>query len=168
MRSANAERKSRVVHGAIAGVCATMVMTTVMRHLEWRLDPRDRYPLPPREITEDVLDSNDSTAATSTLLAHFGFGALSGALYGLLPKRPPAQLYGPLVWTASYLGWVRLTGILKPATRHPVERNMLMLAAHVVWGDLFGRGMNELDKASRTIFAAGRLEDREGREHTEK
>lgn len=155
---------SRLLNGAIAGFCATMAMTMAMRALERRLDQQERYPLPPREITEEVTDAEGERAADQTILAHFGFGALAGAIYGLLPRRMPGLLFGPLVWAVSYLGWVPLAGILKPATQHPAGRNLLMIAAHLVWGACLGRGTRELDDASRSIFASGRLEDRQERD----
>lgn len=151
----------RVVHGAIAGFCATMAMTVAMRALDQQLNLKDQYPLPPREITQDLLHSGDRQAAPLTLLAHFGFGALAGALYGTLPRKVPGVLFGPVVWGASYLGWVPLTGILKPATRHPAGRNLLMIAAHFVWGASLAHGTRELEQASHSIFAAGRLQDRQ-------
>lgn len=151
---------NRVVHGAIAGFCATMAMTIAMRSLERRLPAADRYPLPPREITQIALRPENRRAATLTLLAHFGFGAFAGALYGLLPRNVPGLLYGPLVWVGSYLGWVPMARILTSATRHPVERNLLMLSVHLIWGACTAIGTRELDAASRSIFAAGRLEDR--------
>lgn len=151
---------SRVVNGAIAGFCATMAMTIAMRVLERKLPATDRYPLPPREITQIVLHPEDRDAAALSLLAHFGFGAFAGALYGLLPRKVPGLLYGPFVWTASYLGWVPIAGILKPATSHPVGRNLLMIAVHLVWGVCTALGTRELDAASRSIVASGQLEDR--------
>ena len=42
--------------------------------------------------------------------------------------------FGLGVWTASYLGLLPALGILKPATQHPLRRNLLMIGAHVVWG----------------------------------
>ncbi|MCV0397777.1 MAG: DUF1440 domain-containing protein [Rhizobiaceae bacterium] len=152
---------NRLVNGAIAGFCATMAMTMAMRVLAQRLAYRDRYPLPPREITQDVLEPGEQRMAALTLLAHFGFGAFAGTLYELLSRRIPGLLFGPLVWAVSYLGWVPLSRILTPATRHPAERNLLMIAVHLVWGVCLALGTRELDKASRSIFAAGRLEDRQ-------
>lgn len=152
---------SRVIHGAIAGFCATMAMTVAMRVLYRRLAPKDQYPLPPREITQDLLHPGDRQAAPLTLLAHFGFGGLAGALYGLLPRKVPGLLFGPSVWAASYLGWIPLTGILKPATRHPAHRNLLMIVAHFVWGASLARGTRELEQASQSIFASGPLQDRQ-------
>ena len=46
-------------------------------------------------------------------------------------------------------------GILKPATRHPGRRNMLMIAAHIVWGAATARAMREIAIARETIFTEG-------------
>lgn len=153
---------SRLVHGAIAGFCATMAMTIAMRALARELDPVDRYPLPPREIIQDLVPAG---GRTMTVLAHFGFGALAGALYGLLPRRVTGLLYGPAVWAASYLGWVPAAHLLVPATRHPIQRNLLMIVVHLVWGTCLAVGTRELERSSAEIFAEGALRDRY-REHS--
>lgn len=154
---------SRIVFGAVAGFCATMAMTAAMRALHARLEPHDRYPLPPREITEATLPVKGRAAGTATILSHFGYGAVSGAIYGALPRGLPGLVYGPAVWAASYLGWIPAAHILKPATRHPAERNLLMLAVHLVWGACLAFGLRELEASSRTAFSSGRLQDqREG------
>src|SRR5690606_25794360 len=121
-----------IVIGAIAGITATVAMTVAMDVLFRKLPPKDRYPLPPRELTERStarlglrgrLDEHDLQAAT--LLSHFGFGAVAGALYGCLAiprKRATALLgigYALAVWTVSYLGWVPGLALLRSATRHP-------------------------------------------------
>jgi putative membrane protein len=78
----------------------------------------------------------------TTVALHFGYGTAVGALYvplADLPSGPwPAKgmAFGLLVWIGSYLGWLPLTGLLSPATRHPAERNLLMIAAHLVWGSV--------------------------------
>jgi hypothetical protein len=151
----------RLVFGALAGLTATTAMTAAMRHLSRRLEIEDRYPLPPREITERVEPAtSESLARVNTALAHFGFGALAGAAYALLPReRPNAILYGLSVWAASYLGWIPALGILKPASEHPLERNLLMLAVHVVWGATLGASLREIEGASREIFSGGPAED---------
>jgi putative membrane protein len=80
---------------------------------------------------------------------------MAGGVYALLADRfhqpirqiplPPAvraasigSLYGLLVWTASYLGWLPAVGILAPATRHPARRNALMIVAHLIWSATLG------------------------------
>ena len=145
------------VRGAIAGCLATVPMTLVMELLHRQLPASERYPLPPSEIltaTEQLglggkLQPPAHTAAT--LVAHFGYGALTGALYGLLARRItlPWLLtgvgFGMLVWAGSYLGVLPALGILSPATEHPARRNALMVAAHAVWGAALGAIFARLD-----------------------
>jgi hypothetical protein len=148
----------RPLYGAIAGCCATLAMTMAMRRLDRHLAVRNRYPLPPREITETTFGPGCGQAVL-TVISHFAFGAAAGAVYGSLPRKLPGVLFGPAVWAVSYLGWVPMLRILAPATRHPKSRNFLMIAVHVVWGSCLAVGLKELEAASRTIFASGPLHD---------
>ncbi|WMT92768.1 hypothetical protein [Pelagibacterium sp. H642] len=131
-----------------------MAMTAAMRRLHEKLPPKQSYPLPPREITDRMIPSaSQEIKSAATLLGHFGYGALAGALYACLPgKRMPAVIYGPLVWTASYFGWIPAAGILEPAHQHPARRNGLMILAHAVWGLALGLGLKELYTASERSF----------------
>lgn len=136
----------KLMRGAIAGTVATIPMTLVMIALFRRLPPAQHYPLPPRLITTKLAERTgirpimrDPTLTVATLLAHFGYGAATGALFPFLESRrvSPALAgpgYGLAVWAASYLGWIPAMHILLAATRHPRERNALMLTAHIVWG----------------------------------
>ncbi|HEX8679013.1 MAG TPA: DUF6789 family protein [Chthoniobacterales bacterium] len=80
------------------------------------------------------------TRSAATMLAHFAYGGATGAIYGAVSDDIPASTltkgigFGLLVWTASYLGFLPGTGILKMATKHPARRNLLMIGAHVVFG----------------------------------
>lgn len=133
--------------GAVAGFAATAPMSLAMVLLHRLLPPGQRYPLPPRQITDALVDeAADAGLApdlpreqrrTATLVNHFAYGAGAGALYGALPIRPsPAGGvgYGLAVWTVSYLGLLPALGLLPRATHAPAPRNALMIAAHVVWG----------------------------------
>jgi uncharacterized membrane protein YagU involved in acid resistance len=132
--------------GAVGGTLATVPMTAVMVALHRRLSPAEQFPLPPREITQQVaqragLDSHlaERQRTDLSLLAHFGYGAATGALQAVLfpkPRHPLLQgsAYGLAVWAISYLGWIPAAGILRPATEHPRRRRRLMLLAHIVWG----------------------------------
>ncbi|HAE50230.1 MAG: hypothetical protein CMO30_07960 [Tistrella sp.] len=75
--------------GAIAGVMATVAMTAAMRRMRPLLPEEDRYPLPPREIVDRTTDRTEDEQARrrQTLLAHFAFGAASGAVFALLRPR---------------------------------------------------------------------------------
>lgn len=165
--SARTRYGSRLLYGSLAGTAATILMTGTMRRLHEALPETERYPLPPRELVDSVTDgerrpatqgkSSEDGAAASTMAAHFAYGAAAGALFALQGRRSVAAgtAYGLAVWTASYLGWVPGTRLLKPATRHPWRRNLLMAAAHVAWGGSLATGLAEIERADEGgIFRA--------------
>jgi hypothetical protein len=138
-----------LARGALAGTAATVVMSAVMaagkrRGLLGRA--------PPRRITERLLRRVHPLAgvprpATRRLsaLAHFAFGAASGALFEALAPRLPVRrpvaagaAYGALVWAGSYAGWAPVLGLHPPAHRDRPGRQAVMLAAHLVYGATLG------------------------------
>jgi hypothetical protein len=140
-----------LITGALAGLTATAPMTLAMEAMHRYLPTGERYPLPPRLITEKLAEDVGGARRLSeedhkrlTLIAHFAYGAAAGAIYAPLAKRmglPPlagGALYGLAVWAGSYLGLLPATGILRPATEHPAGRTALMIAAHIVWGATTG------------------------------
>ena len=147
----------KLLSGAVAGFLATVPMSIAMV-IGWRLLPkREKYHLPPRLITEEISERagiekrlDESELIGLTVLSHFGFGALAGALYALFSSRlrthPSLKgaLCGVAVWTGSYLGWVPAMDILPPATQHPWRRNLLMIIAHVIWGVTLGEVTRKL------------------------
>lgn len=150
----------RILRGAISGFVATAPMTASMI-IGWRLLPaREKYPLPPQQITGKIADQlnvdlSEPERDAVALTLHFAYGAAAGATYGLLTPLPllPASIQGALagvaLWVGSYLGWLPALRILPPATRHPRRRNLLMIAAHIVWGVTFGvinRKLNSEDQ----------------------
>lgn len=95
----------RLALGFICGIVATGPMSVAMVLLHRRLPARERYPLPPREITtkavEQVAGPSElapTTYSALTWLAHFGFGGATGALYAATQQRLPggAGVRGPL------------------------------------------------------------------------
>ena len=153
---------SRLIIGGIAGFVATMAMTSAMRRLHRKLPDNERYPLTPREITDRALAPPARIAPDLTLAAHFAYGAGCAALLAAANPRMgrfSGALAGGGIWLASYMGWVPAFGLLKPATAHPLRRNLVMLGAHFAWGWSTAEGMRELGKARATIFAAGPARD---------
>ena len=137
----------RLALGFICGVVATGPMSVAMVLLHRRLPARERYPLPPREITTKVVaqisepcEVGASTYSALTWIAHFAYGGAAGALYAGTEQRMPGgaagrgMLFGLLVWIVSYLGLLPGLRVLTPATEYPVRRSALMVAAHLVWG----------------------------------
>lgn len=140
-----------MLQGAGAGLLATFPMTIFMLMAWERLPEREKYPLPPRLITRNVVkqlespqELGDRKLTALTLLLHFLYGALTGSFYGTFEQWIPLHrsvkglLYGVSVGAGSYLGWIPAFGILCPATKHPWRRNVLMIAAHLVWGTALG------------------------------
>jgi uncharacterized membrane protein YagU involved in acid resistance len=150
----------KLLRGAVAGFVATALMSVFML-IGWRLLPkREKYHLPPRQITEEIAERvgiedhlNEPELVGLTVSSHFGYGALFGWIYALFEHRIPLDsslkgvLTGVALWTASYLGWLPALGILPPATRHPWRRNLLMILAHVVWGVTLGEVTRKLDRS---------------------
>jgi uncharacterized membrane protein YagU involved in acid resistance len=161
LREAKHRRKgdgpaAAIVLGGIAGVVATAAMTAVMRRLYERLPPAERYPLPPREVTQGVLPiRSEQGLRDASLIAHFAYGAAAGGGYGLLAKKGvgAGALYGVAVWALSYFGWIPAARILRPAASHPARRNALMITAHLVWGAATAMVFDDLVKARRSAFA---------------
>jgi uncharacterized membrane protein YagU involved in acid resistance len=137
--------------GFVSGLAATAPMTAAMVAMHRKLPRHKRYPLPPRRITMRVLEKlavkhhlEEEHRTGLTMLAHFGYGAAAGTLFGMIAPREPSRAipvgigYGLLVWAGSYLGLLPSMDLHRPATREPAERNGLMIAAHVVWGAAIG------------------------------
>lgn len=166
--------------GAAAGAAATAPMTWAMEVMHRLLPPQEKYPLPPREITDRVAeatgvddDLSEQEHLWLTLAAHFGYGAAGGAVYtALLAGLPGPPLikgaaYGLAVWAGSYLGLLPALGILAPATRHPPRRTALMIAAHLVWGSALGVFADLLERGSegdnlRILGAPAQARGRDG------
>jgi uncharacterized membrane protein YagU involved in acid resistance len=147
----------KLVKGALAGFMATAPMSLAIVVGWMYLPRREKYPLPPRLITEEITervgledDLTEDQLVGLTIFSHFGYGALFGSLYALYENRLPIHsslkgtLTGLAIWVGSYLGWLPALGILRPATKHPWRRNLLMIVAHIVWGVTLGEIMRKL------------------------
>ncbi|MCE9552211.1 MAG: DUF1440 domain-containing protein [Planctomycetes bacterium] len=122
-----------------------------MSRLHRNLPRHQRYPLPPSRITATLENAADVDHHLSneqhqvlTLVAHYGYGSAMGILYGAASARFfranmfTGALFGLGVWAGSYLGLLPATGLHKPATEEPADRNELMIASHLVWGAVTG------------------------------
>ena len=152
----------KLLSGAAAGCIATLPMSVSML-IGWGLLPkREKYHLPPRMITEEISERvrieqhlGENELIGLTIFSHFGYGALSGAVYALFEQGVPMHsslkgaLSGVAIWMGSYLGWLPAMGILSPATRHPWRRNLMMIIAHVIWGVTLGEVTRKLTANER-------------------
>jgi hypothetical protein len=152
----------RILLGALAGLAATGPMTLAMKLMHEQLPREERYPLPPRQVTEGLAEKagvdehlGEEGRKAATWASHFAYGAACGALYGAVTgervKNPvlAGVGFGLAVWAGSYLGWLPAADVLSPATEHPPRRNALMIAAHVVWGATAGVVLEQLSDGPR-------------------
>jgi uncharacterized membrane protein YagU involved in acid resistance len=157
----------RALVGALGGVSATGPMTIGMVWLHRLLPPKQRYSLPPREITMDLMKIlgihkklGPEARAALTLINHFGYGAAAAILYSFAEWRVPASslakgpIFGALVWLVSYFGLLPALGVLNPATKHPHSRNALMFFVHLVWGLFVGVFVETLLSEKKRVFGA--------------
>jgi uncharacterized membrane protein YagU involved in acid resistance len=136
-----------VFSSTLAGFIATLPMTIFMLLTQRYLPRGQRYNLPPEIIVKDLAQRahikqhmNKPQILAATLVSHFGYGATMGLLYLPLSKKlslPTAikgSIFGLLIWAASYLGLLPLLGLSENAPREPGRRNLMMIAAHLIWG----------------------------------
>lgn len=150
---------NKLVSGGVAGLGATVPMTAAMAAMHKLLPPEQQYPLPPRLITENVLEAAEVEEQVPeeqerqlSLLNHFAYGTAMGTIYasglqalGARPTVANGIAFGLGVWAGSYQALLPLTGLFPPAHAQPASRNALMITAHVVWGAALGLILQKLD-----------------------
>ena len=137
--------------GALAGLVATVPMTIFMLLMQRLLPKWQKYALPPEQITDEMAKRTDmkknmdkQERVGTALLAHLGYGASMGVLYSRFSQRIPLPaalrgiVFGLIVWVGSYLGLLPALQMSEAAPEEPLRRNLLMIAAHVVWGASLG------------------------------
>jgi hypothetical protein len=146
--------------GALAGVAGTAAMTVLMNPGLVGLLPNRWRPdeFVPRQVVQwaqvvtgrpAALTPREEGAAAS--IAHLGYGASMGALYGLLRPHlrelPPAAAgaaWGLLVWTAGYQGWMPAAGVRPRTTDQPPTKWPVPIGNHVVFGVVTALGYERL------------------------
>ena len=131
---------------ALRGAIAAMAMTG-MRVVTVGLDllPKD----PPEEIFEDALPHllelvPHEYREEAIELAHWGFGALGGATFALLPAalrrhRWSGPAYGIGAWSFFESVLAPMLGLRKPSER-PTSERAAIIADHVLYGLVVAAG----------------------------
>lgn len=148
---ANAQEYPSWIKDAVAGCVATAPMTLFMLLTQRFLPHGQRYDLPPEIIIQDLARRthlhwrlSKRQVLLATLVSHFGYGAAMGLFYKPVERYVPGpslakgSAFGLLVWGASYLGLLPALGLVESAYREPGRRNLMMIAAHLVWGSATG------------------------------
>lgn len=137
----------KTVHGAVAGIAGTVLMTAVIyggKALGLLETP------PPKEITsraESKAGQRPSGSGFSVhwLAAHLGFGGAAGAVYPWVRKAYPGPppiagaLYGLSIWFQAYVGILPQLGLYPEPTEDSTSRQAVIVSAHLVFGATVGR-----------------------------
>ena len=161
-----------LLEGAFAGLIATVPMTLFMLAAQRILPRWQQYALPPEKLTDKFARRiglrkhiNKPQLLLASFVSHLGFGASAGAIYGPLTRIVPLPsilkgiVFGIVVWFANYLGWLPVVGMSEAANKQPIQRNALMIVAHVVWGAGTGVVTNAIDQKAPALLQ-GRISSR--------
>lgn len=158
-----------ILRGIWSGLIATSTMTTALFKFHQSLPETQQSPLPPAKLTTSLLrhlpggkqvsdNLSSETQMQATMGSHFAFGAGTGLLYALVaPKMKgtplvKGTLFGLGVWGASYLGWIPAFGLKPQAQKMTLERNAMMVLAHLVWGATLGYNENQMRHRAKTLL----------------
>lgn len=138
-------------NSAIAGMIATLPMTLFMLLMGRILPKWQHYNLPPEALTDELAERagvkehlDKPKRVATALMAHVGYGATTGMLYPLFAKNVSFPsiikgiVFGLGVWAVSYLGLLPALQMKTTAQQEPLQRNLLMIAAHIIWGATLG------------------------------
>ncbi len=147
-----------MLNGTIAGAAATTTMTAFMRLAQYTGNYRRE--LPPTNVTQAALrtlhvqhrvSSEQETVLIG--LAHWAFGMVAGALFGLmikanrhLPRWLAGVVFALVVWSVSYMGWVPALGILPQPWNQRKEHGWMPFLAHIVYGATLGVVFGRLER----------------------
>jgi hypothetical protein len=131
----------RAAEGFAAGLVATAVMTGV-RMAAKEAGLMERRP-PHSEVVGRLRAITGHTpwgrrAERSATIAHYAFGGVAGAIYGVIEPRRARPvggvLYAGAIWAISYLGVFPRIGLMPRPTRDDIGRQVVTAADHVVYG----------------------------------
>jgi putative membrane protein len=135
--------------GAVAGGIATVPMTLFMLMAHRVLPAWQQDALPPEKITGEMAERADvhlqkQQLLGASLVSHLGYGASMGSLYMLFSSKLKfspllkGSLFGLIVWSVSYLGWLPAGRFAASGPNETKQRNALMIVAHLIWGSVTG------------------------------
>ncbi len=139
-----------MLKGLTTGAVATVPFTAIMFGGKYLFPAHEARAVPPKQITARIVDSvspvtvSEPSLNLATTFAHFGYGAMTGAIFESMTKSYHGNkvvagvAFGVGVWALSYMGWLPSLGLQPSITRQPRGRNVTMIAAHLQWGAVIG------------------------------
>ena len=143
------DAKERVPRGALAGLGATVVLTGLREAWAKTGLVFETAPMQVVDRMEELGLLGDISPRGRRLLsviAHFAYGAGTGAAFGLLRRgrgKPTEEAavgsaLGVLAWGAGWSSWLPLTGVHRPPWAQKSPRVLLPVIDHAVFGAAWG------------------------------
>jgi hypothetical protein len=141
--------KERASRGALAGLGATLVLTglrEVWAKIGLVFETAPMQVVDRMEEVDLVGDLSPRGRRLLVVIAHFAYGAGTGAACGLLRKETgtPGEeaavgsALGVLAWGAGWSSWLPLTGVHRPPWSQKSPRVLLPVIDHAVFGVAWG------------------------------
>lgn len=153
--------------GALAGVAGGVVMTAMRMKVAPKVLPEEMQPeeFVPKEAVEWAEEKAGQPQALSeaqemsvALVAHLGYSALMGSLYGIgrpqlkaVPAPLAGALFGLAVWGVSFEGWMPAVGIIERTTDKPPKKWTPYVMGHIVYGAVTALGYEGLEKLQKQL-----------------
>jgi len=156
-----------IQRGFWSGALANGPMTLMFFIFEDFFPPQESHKLPPASLTAQMTRPLGSErlsrqgSADLTMIAHFVYSFGASMLYAKLTQRQSPQRmksivtgasYGFGVWAVSYLGWIQIFRLKPRATNLSPEQNLMMIAAHLIWGASLGYADCVLKQQGKTLL----------------
>ena len=143
------DARGRASRGALAGLAATVALTGLRQAWSKVGLVFETAPMQVVDRMEEVGLVGDLSPRGRRLLsvmAHFTYGAGTGAVFGLLRRgrgKPTEEAavgsaLGVLAWGAGWSSWLPLTGVHKAPWTQKTPRVLLPVVDHAVFGAAWG------------------------------
>ena len=143
------DARKRAVTGALGGLGATLVLSGLREAWAKTGLVFETAPMQVVDRMEEldlVGDLSPAGRRLLTALAHFAYGAGTGAAFGLLRRErggpgeeaAVGSALGVLAWGAGWSSWLPLTGVHRPPWAQKSPRVLLPVIDHAVFGTAWG------------------------------
>jgi hypothetical protein len=154
------DARKRAVTGALGGLGATLVLSGLREAWAKTGLVFETAPMQVVDRMEEfdlVGDLSPAGRRLLTALAHFAYGAGTGAAFGLLRRErggpgeeaAVGSALGVLAWGAGWSSWLPLTGVHRPPWAQKSPRVLLPVIDHAVFGVAWGLFNLALSRRSR-------------------
>lgn len=95
-------------------------------------------------------------AERTATIAHYAFGGVAGAVYGVVAPRRARPvggvLYSGIIWATSYLGVLPRVGLMPRPSRDDPGRQIVTAVDHVVYGLALDASLEIVDRISNAAL----------------